>query len=1087
MAATSVLKIDILADVKKAAAGIDEIDGKLGNFMSGLGKVAAAVGTAFAVKQVFDFAAAAATAAAESEKVSKATGAIIAATGGAAGVTADEVSKLATSISTLTAVDDELVQSGANVLLTFKNVKQAGEGLDDVFGRATAAGVDLAAAGFGDVIGNAKMLGKALNDPIAGLSSLSRAGVTFTAQQRQQITELAKTGDLLGAQKIILAEVEAQVGGTAAASASSLDKMKVAFGNAQETIGAALLPIINELLPVLTTLLDELVPVVVPVAAELGKLAATLISAVMPAIKPLIPVVAMLAQTIGAQLGRIINAVAPILPPLAAAFGKILGAVAPLIPPVVDLVLAFTPLLPPLVRIIALAADVAAMLSSKLQPVISAVAKIVSGFASAVGWLIDKLASLFNWLVKVAQKLSNPVFDAIGSIIGGIGDLFSLPAVDPAPALARSGTTRSSSRATLGGGVTIVAGFGADPLTIGPQVVDVLARYERRNGSWNRLTPAVPSAGVDQSDAINSLDSRTTKLELAVANAGTGTGGRWDTPQQINHQPGTTYRLNATDAGKLVTLSSSSPVLVTVPAGLGLTVGQRIDLAQIGTGPVTVDAAGTVINATPGRALKAQYTTASLIVTGPDQYMLIGDLMQSAIDVLADAVFWIDAARSSVSNGALTNLGTGGSSLDAVFGNTTGVDSFDPALLTHTGTNYLYLSGGSTNNNRVESTAPSATVTGDIEVVCRLGATKWHQATGEQSFYQKWSTTGNQKGISFKSTPTGFIVYYSVDGIATLLLPLAALTTLRDGENGWLRFRFQPNNGGVSTFTVHQAQDSPTEPTTWVQVGSSNGTSVASTFASNATVTCFGGQQGGAGAIDPFTGRAYRVLVRNGFGGTAVFDADFTTGITSGAQTTFTESSANAARVTINRGTSGRKAVAVTRPILLFGTDDHLDVVDADLLDFGSGDSFTVIAVQRVWATPSTGRAIVAKKTDLTAASQGWALSSGSTTALPGQLQIADGTTAVASVSGDRAIGTLQVVTGVRNTTTGTLTTWINKTAGSPVTDATGATTANAEVMRIGRLSGASTQNVDMELVAALVFRRALTADEIALIVDHYS
>jgi hypothetical protein len=626
--------------------------------------------------------------------------------------------------------------------------------------------------------------------------------------------------------------------------------------------------------------------------------------------------------------------------------------------------------------------------------------------------------------------------------------------------------------------VTIVAGFGADPLTIGPQVVDVLARYERRNGSWNRLTPAVPSAGVDQSDAINSLDSRTTKLELAVANAGTGTGGRWDTPQQINHQPGTTYRLNATDAGKLVTLSNSSPVLVTVPAGLGLSVGQRIDLAQIGTGPVTVDAAGTVINATPGRALKAQYTTASLIVTGPDQYMLIGDLVQSAIDVLTDAVFWIDAGRSSVSNGALTNLGTGGSSLNAVFGNTTGVDSFDPALLSHTGTNYLYLPG-LVNNYASTPSSAALDITGDIEIEHIFETPPDWSVNGNNGVIVGKESAGNRSYTLRQTSGAKTLQFvWSVDGstarnlISTAEVPVNtnAVKVAHDVDNG--------ANSNTATFYV-----SSDHGATYTMLGAVvSGAGTTSHFSGTAVLSI------GWGAVSGTltTASHRRTIVRNGIGGTTVFDANFTTGITSGAQTTLTESSANAATVTINRATSGRKAVAVTRPILLFGTDDHLEVADNDLLDFGSSESFTVIAVQRVWATPSTGRAIVAKKTDLTAASQGWVLSSGSTTALPGQLQIADGTTAVASVSGDRAIGTLQVVTGVRNTTAGTLTTWINKTAGSSVTDATGATTANAEVMRLGRLSGASTQNVDMELVAAVVVRRALTADEIASIVDHY-
>ena len=56
-------------------------------------------------------------------------------------------------------------------------------------------------------------------------------------------------------------------------------------------------------------------------------------------------------------------------------------------------------------------------------------------------------------------------------------------------------------------------------------------------------------------------------------------------------------------------------------------------------------------------------------------------IVASGEDVLNGAVFWVDAGRSSVVSGALSNLGTGGSALNAVFGNSSGVDSFDPALL----------------------------------------------------------------------------------------------------------------------------------------------------------------------------------------------------------------------------------------------------------------------------------------------------------------------------------------------------------------------------------------------------------------------
>lgn len=183
----------------------------------------------------------------ESQKVGATTTAIIKATGGAAKISAAQIGDLAGAISAKTGVDDEVIQSGANMLLTFKNVRnEAGKGAD-VFNRATQAAADLSAAGFGDMAGQSKMLGKALNDPIKGISALSRSGVTFTDQQKKQIKTLVESGKTLDAQKIILKEIEAQVGGTAAASATAGEKMSVAWGNFKENIGTALLPTLDRL------------------------------------------------------------------------------------------------------------------------------------------------------------------------------------------------------------------------------------------------------------------------------------------------------------------------------------------------------------------------------------------------------------------------------------------------------------------------------------------------------------------------------------------------------------------------------------------------------------------------------------------------------------------------------------------------------------------------------------------------------------------------------------------------------------------------------------------------------------------------
>jgi hypothetical protein len=195
----------------------------------------------------------------ESQKVMAQTEAIITATGGAAGKTAKQVQLMSEQLSLQVGVDDEVIQKSANLLLTFKQVQNvAGEG-NKIFDRAMMSVLDLGNV-FGSTDAAAKMLGKALSNPVKGVGALSRAGVNFSDEQKAQIKTLVQSGKTLDAQKIILAEVEAQVGGTAKATATGFDIMKVAIGNAQEELGYLLIPafealadfVTNSLLPIIS-------------------------------------------------------------------------------------------------------------------------------------------------------------------------------------------------------------------------------------------------------------------------------------------------------------------------------------------------------------------------------------------------------------------------------------------------------------------------------------------------------------------------------------------------------------------------------------------------------------------------------------------------------------------------------------------------------------------------------------------------------------------------------------------------------------------------------------------------------------------
>jgi hypothetical protein len=245
--AESTVRVVFLGDSKGLKKEIDDVDGSSSKLTDGLGKVGLAIGGAFAAGAVASFAKGAFDAAIESQKIAAQTEAVIKSTGAAAGVTAGQIGDLAGAISKKTGIDDEAIQKGQNLLLTFTNVQnKAGEG-NDIFSQASKIMVDMGAAMGTDASGSAIQLGKALNDPVAGISALTRVGVTFTDAQKDQIKAMVEAGDTAGAQKVILAELSKEFGGSAEAQATASDKMKVALGNLQEQVGAKLLPIVERL------------------------------------------------------------------------------------------------------------------------------------------------------------------------------------------------------------------------------------------------------------------------------------------------------------------------------------------------------------------------------------------------------------------------------------------------------------------------------------------------------------------------------------------------------------------------------------------------------------------------------------------------------------------------------------------------------------------------------------------------------------------------------------------------------------------------------------------------------------------------
>ena len=176
----------------------------------------------------------------ESIKVGRQTNAVLKSTKSAAGLSAKAIGDLAQALSEKTAVDDEAIQSAENLLLTFTKIGK------DTFPAATAAVLDLSAATGTSLKGASIQVGKALQDPVRGLTALRKVGVNFSADQTDVIKKLVDTGKTAEAQKLILKELATEFGGSAAAQATPLDRLRVTYQNLLETIGGYLVPVLND-------------------------------------------------------------------------------------------------------------------------------------------------------------------------------------------------------------------------------------------------------------------------------------------------------------------------------------------------------------------------------------------------------------------------------------------------------------------------------------------------------------------------------------------------------------------------------------------------------------------------------------------------------------------------------------------------------------------------------------------------------------------------------------------------------------------------------------------------------------------------
>jgi hypothetical protein len=393
-----------LKKVNQLAGGFEQAGKKIRNVGAGLSVGVTAPLLAFGAKAVGSFR--------EQEEALKRVDAAIKSTGGAAGVTTDELATMAAELQKTTTFGDEATLAMQAVLLTFTNVK------GDNFGLATNAILDMSAALGTDLQSSAIQVGKALNDPLLGISSLGRAGVQFTADQKALIKSLVQTGDVAGAQAIIIKELETQFGGMAEALAATpfgkYDQALNNLGDSFEEIGKALTPVI--------TLLAELANTAAVKIKELADSFAQLD----PSTQKTILIMGGIVIALGPVLAIVGQAVIGIAG-LMFAFTSIAGSIAPLIAGIAGLAGSFGGAAGAVGGFGAILGSVAAFLVS--WPVLLAALAAAIGYAAVViyqEWdrIPGIIGAALDSVLAAGSALLASVTESLGaflSFLGGIG------------------------------------------------------------------------------------------------------------------------------------------------------------------------------------------------------------------------------------------------------------------------------------------------------------------------------------------------------------------------------------------------------------------------------------------------------------------------------------------------------------------------------------------------------------------------------------------------------------------------------------------------------------------------------------------
>jgi len=192
---------------------------------------------------------------AESDAATARLNAVLAATGGTAGVTAEQINKLATEMQRTTIYEDDAVKNASALLLVYDKVNK------NIFPETIKLAADMATIFGGDLSSNAQQLGKALQNPAENLSVLNRTTRAFDEETQKMIKTMVEAGRVTDAQNLILETLEKKVGGAAEAmgksAAGGIAQMANMIEDLKENLGEVVYTGFKPFIDVIKTVLDS--------------------------------------------------------------------------------------------------------------------------------------------------------------------------------------------------------------------------------------------------------------------------------------------------------------------------------------------------------------------------------------------------------------------------------------------------------------------------------------------------------------------------------------------------------------------------------------------------------------------------------------------------------------------------------------------------------------------------------------------------------------------------------------------------------------------------------------------------------------